>query len=49
MPLGLMFGRTIVINEEGTALDLNAGYYTVDTKPEGGPNRQFKFGISAFF
>lgn len=50
VPLGMMFGRTIVTNEEtGTAVDLNAGYYVVNRAPTGGPDRQFKFGISFFF
>lgn len=49
IPLGLMAGRTWVINEKGTAVDLNAGYYAVNRSPIGGPDRQFKFGISFFF
>ncbi|SLN19918.1 hypothetical protein TRL7639_00473 [Falsiruegeria litorea R37] len=50
VPLGLMVGRTIVTNEEsGTAVDVNVGYYTVNRSPTGGPDRQFKFGLSFFF
>ncbi|NOD36276.1 MULTISPECIES: hypothetical protein [unclassified Ruegeria] len=50
VPLGLTVGKTIITNDEkGTALDLSAGYYDVTQSPTGGPNRQFKFGISFFF
>ena len=44
-----MAGRTFVINDKGTALDLNVGYYAVNRSPLGGPDRQFKFGVSVFF
>ena len=49
IPIGAMAGRTWVINDAGTAVDLNVGYYAVNRSPTGGPDRQFKFGISFFF
>lgn len=49
IPIGLMAGRTFVIDASGTAMDVNVGYYTVNRSPQGGPNRQFKFGVSVFF
>lgn len=49
IPIGLYGGRTIALNDEGRAVDLNVGYYAVNRSPQGGPDSQFKFGISFFF
>lgn len=50
IPVGLMVGRTIVTNETtGRAVDISAGYYTLNRTPSGGPDRQFKLGLSFFF
>lgn len=50
VPLGLMAGRTIVTDEEtGTAIDVSLGYYTLNRKPSGGPDQQFKLGLNFFF
>ncbi len=49
VPIGLYGGRTIALNDEGSAVDLNIGYYGIRRTPAGGPDSQFKFGISYFF
>ncbi|MGI9367926.1 MAG: hypothetical protein ACR2O2_03720 [Ruegeria sp.] len=50
VPLGLTAGKTSIINEaSGTAMDLSLGYYALERKPTGGPDRQLKIGLSFFF
>ncbi|WP_209834548.1 hypothetical protein [Ruegeria sp. HKCCE3926] len=50
IPLGLTVGKTSIINEsKGTAMDVSVGYYALERKPNGGPDRQFKLGLSFFF
>ncbi|WP_171212858.1 hypothetical protein [Ruegeria sp. HKCCA5426] len=50
VPLGLTAGKTSIINEaKGTAMDVSLGYYVLERRPEGGPNRQVKIGLSFFF
>lgn len=50
IPLGLTVGKTSIINEsKGTAMDVSVGYYALERKPTGGPDRQFKLGLSFFF
>ncbi|MGI9366379.1 MAG: hypothetical protein ACR2O8_14430 [Rhizobiaceae bacterium] len=49
LPLGLTIGKTSIINEAGTAMDISLGYYVLDRKPTGGPDSQLKLGVSFFF
>ncbi len=50
VPLGLTAGKTSIINEsKGTAMDVSLGYYVLERKPDGGPDRQVKIGLSFFF
>lgn len=47
LPLGLTFGRTLLVGRNG--LDLSVGAYKVVERPEGAADWQLKFGISYFF
>lgn len=48
VPLGLTFGKTFVF-EDGHALDMSVGAYSLAIRPDGAPDFQIKFGISVFF
>jgi len=48
VPLGLTFGRTLMLNN-GDGLDLSIGFYDVARQVDGGHDAQLKFGISYFF
>ena len=48
VPLGLMAGRTFQISEQGHALDLSVGAYSIVTAPFGAADTQIKFGMSLF-
>lgn len=48
VPLGLTFGKTLVVGE-GDGLDLSVGVYPLVVRPEGAAKWQLKFGASYFF
>jgi hypothetical protein len=48
MPLGLTFGKTIVLGS-GDFIDLSIGGYPLVARPDGAARWQLKLGFSYFF